>query len=94
MLRSAKAGVKDISLKYDAGVLRYSAEKIELNDEGMRRSWGPALYRVQLKTVSDVAKGAGALRSRKGRPAMAGIPKWESVKNKSGKSGVFFEPEK
>jgi Heparinase II/III-like protein len=57
VLSSTKAGVKDISLKYDAGVFRYSAEKIELNDEGMRRSWGPALYRVQLKTVSDVANG-------------------------------------
>ena len=26
-------------------------------DEGMRRSWGPALHRVQLKTASDVAAG-------------------------------------
>jgi len=23
----------------------------------MQRSWGPALYRVQLKTVNDVTKG-------------------------------------
>lgn len=54
---SAKAGVKDVSLKYDAAVLRFSSEKIELQDEGMRRSWGPALYRVRLTTASDVMRG-------------------------------------
>jgi hypothetical protein len=54
---SAKAGVKDVSLKYDAAALRFSSEKIELQDEGMRRSWGPALYRVRLTTVSDVPRG-------------------------------------
>jgi hypothetical protein len=52
--RSVKAGVKDIGLKYDAATFR------ELADEGMRRSWGPALYRVQLTTVSGVAKGEWA----------------------------------
>jgi hypothetical protein len=52
---SAKAGVKDVSLKYDAAALRFSSEKIELQDEGMRRSWGPALYRVRLTTVSGVS---------------------------------------
>jgi hypothetical protein len=56
-LRSAKAGVKDVSLKYDASVLRFSSEKIELADEGMRQSWGPAVYRVQLQTANDVARG-------------------------------------
>jgi hypothetical protein len=54
---SAKAGVKDVSLKYDAAALRFSSEKIELQDEGMRRSWGPALYRVRLTTVSGVSNG-------------------------------------
>jgi hypothetical protein len=54
---SEKPGVKDVRLKYDARVLRFNVEKIELQDEGMRRSWGPALYRVQLKTASDVAGG-------------------------------------
>jgi hypothetical protein len=54
VLRSAKAGVKDVSLKYDAAALAYSMEKIELKDEGMRRSWGPAVYRVQLRTSRDV----------------------------------------
>jgi hypothetical protein len=54
---SAKAGVKDVSLKYDAAALRFSSERIELQDEGMRRSWGPALYRVKLTTVSGVTRG-------------------------------------
>jgi hypothetical protein len=54
---SAKAGVKDVSLKYDAAALRFSSERIELQDEGMRRSWGPALYRVKLTTVIDVTRG-------------------------------------
>jgi hypothetical protein len=58
--RSVKAGVKDIGLKYDAATFRFSSEEIELADEGMRRSWGPALYRVQLTTVSGVAKGEWA----------------------------------
>lgn len=56
-LKSSRAGVEDVSLKYDASVLRFSSEKIELEDEGMRRSWGPAVYRVQLHTVSDVVGG-------------------------------------
>jgi hypothetical protein len=55
-LHSVKPGVKDVQLKYDTTVLRFSSEKIELEDEGMRRSWGPALYRVQLKTSNDVSK--------------------------------------
>ncbi len=56
-LKSSKAGVKDVSLKYDASALRFGSEKIELEDEGMRRSWGPAVYRVQLHTMSDVVGG-------------------------------------
>jgi hypothetical protein len=48
---------KDVSLKYDAAALRFTSERIDLVDEGMRRSWGPALYRVQLKTIADVTKG-------------------------------------
>jgi hypothetical protein len=32
-------------------------DKIVLEDEGMRRSWGPALYRVQLRTANDVMMG-------------------------------------
>jgi hypothetical protein len=57
---SDKAGVKDVRLKYDAAAFRFNVEKIELADEGMRRSWGPALYRVQLRTVNDVTKGRWA----------------------------------
>lgn len=56
-LHAEKAGVKDVVLKYDAAVFRASVNKIDLEDEGMRRSWGPALYRVQLHTVSDVGAG-------------------------------------
>jgi Heparinase II/III-like protein. len=54
---SEKAAVKDVRLKYDAAALSCNVEKIELTDPGMQRSWGPALYRVQLKTVNDVTKG-------------------------------------
>lgn len=57
VLRSTKPGVKEVSLKYDATALAFSMEKIELKDEGMRRSWGPAMYRVQLQTVNDVERG-------------------------------------
>ena len=56
-VKAAKTGGEDASLRYDASALRFSSEKIELTDEGMRRSWGPALYRVQLRTTSDVAAG-------------------------------------
>jgi hypothetical protein len=55
--RTEKTGVKDVRLKYDAATLRFNVEKIELADPGMQRSWGPALYRVQLKTLSDVVAG-------------------------------------
>jgi hypothetical protein len=54
---SEKAGVKDVRLKYDAAAFRFSVDKIVLEDEGMRRSWGPALYRVQLRTANDVMMG-------------------------------------
>ncbi len=43
-------------MKYDAAALHFTSEKIELTDEGMRHSWGPVLYRVQLKTVNDVSR--------------------------------------
>jgi hypothetical protein len=46
-----------VRLKYDAATIRFNVEKIELADPGMQRSWGPALYRVQLKTLSDVVAG-------------------------------------
>jgi hypothetical protein len=58
---SKKPGVKAVWLKYDATALRLNMEKIELTDEGMRRSWGPALYRVQLETVNDVSHGRWTL---------------------------------
>ena len=54
---SEKAGVKDVKLKYDGAALHFNVEKIELADPGMQRSWGPALYRVQFKTISDVVMG-------------------------------------
>ena len=55
VFHSEKAGVKDVRMKYDAAAFHFASEKIEMPDEGMRHSWGPALYRVQLKTVSDVS---------------------------------------
>jgi len=57
VFHSEKPGVKDVRLKYDGAALQFNVEKIELADEGMRRSWGPALYRVQLKTTSNFAGG-------------------------------------
>lgn len=60
-LQSAKPGVKDVSLKYDAASLGFSMEKIDLKDEGMRRSWGPAVYRVQLRTLQDVDRARWAM---------------------------------
>jgi hypothetical protein len=57
VLHSDKPGVRDVSLRYDAAVLAFGMEKIELEDAGMRRSWGPAVYRVQLRTKADVIKG-------------------------------------
>ncbi len=56
VFHSEKTGVKDVRMKYDAAALHFTSEKIELTDEGMRHSWGPVLYRVQLKTVNDVSR--------------------------------------
>lgn len=56
VLHSEKAGVKDVLLRYDAAPLAFNMERIELQDAGMRRSWGPAVYRVQLRTKADVAQ--------------------------------------
>ncbi|QNI36871.1 heparinase II/III domain-containing protein [Edaphobacter albus] len=56
VLHSEKAGVKDVSLRYDAAALAFNMEKMELQDAGMRRSWGPAVYRVQLRTKADVTR--------------------------------------
>jgi hypothetical protein len=57
VLRSATPGVRDVSLHYDGAALGFSMEKIDLKDPGMRRSWGPTLYRVQLQTLKDVDRG-------------------------------------
>jgi hypothetical protein len=42
------------------------------------------------KTVAKMGHPVVVVRSDVGHPP---FPKWESLKNKSGKSGVFFEPE-
>jgi hypothetical protein len=56
VLRAAKSGVKDVTVRFDAKALRPTVETVTLEDEGMRRSWGPALYRVRLTTISPVAE--------------------------------------
>ena len=54
---STQDGAKDVTLKYDAAALHFTLDKIELEDEGMRRTWGSALYRVRLHTTQDVSAG-------------------------------------
>lgn len=50
---------KPITLRYDAGALKASMEKIELSDPGLKSTWGQ-LYRVQL-TSADLASANWAL---------------------------------
>jgi hypothetical protein len=54
---SNQNGAKDVTLKYDAAALHFTLDKIDLEDEGMRRTWGPALYRVRLQTAENVSGG-------------------------------------
>jgi hypothetical protein len=54
---STQNGAKDVTLKYDAAALHFTLNKIDLEDEGMRRTWGPALYRVRLHTAENVSSG-------------------------------------
>lgn len=56
-LHAAKPGVKNVGIRYDVKTLRFSVDQIELEDPGMRRSWGPVLYRVLLTSISPVAAG-------------------------------------
>jgi hypothetical protein len=56
-LHAARPGVKDVSIRYDNKALRATTDKLDLEDPGMRRSWGPALYRVWLTSVTPVASG-------------------------------------
>ena len=54
---SNQNGAKDVTLKYDAAALHFTLDKIDLEDEGMHRTWGPALYRVRLHTAENVSAG-------------------------------------
>jgi len=54
VLRSTRNNVHDVLLKYHAAQLRFSFEKITLSDEGLRRSWGPEIYRIQLHSTDDL----------------------------------------
>ncbi|MDE1178657.1 MAG: heparinase II/III family protein [Edaphobacter sp.] len=56
-LHSAKPGVKDVAIRFDAKALAFKSERIELEDASLRRSWGPALYRVLLTSTAPVAEG-------------------------------------
>jgi hypothetical protein len=56
-LHVARPGVKDVAIRYDNKVLKATTDKLDLEDPGMRRSWGPALYRVWLTSVTPVASG-------------------------------------
>ena len=57
VLSSTRNGVRDVSLKYDAALLRFSSEKIVLTDEGLRQSWGNEIYRILLHSSDDVQTG-------------------------------------
>jgi hypothetical protein len=56
-LRSQKQGVKDVTIRYDAKALQFRMDKVDLTDPSMTHSWGDALYRVQLISISPVAAG-------------------------------------
>jgi hypothetical protein len=56
-LHSAKPSVKDVRIHYDPKSLQFSVDQIDLEDPGMRRSWGPVLYRVRLTSITAVSTG-------------------------------------
>ncbi len=56
-LHAAKPGLKDVALRYDSKALKATMEKRDLDDAGMRRSWGTVLYRVWLTSTAPVASG-------------------------------------
>ena len=53
-----------VHLEFDSFALIPTVETIEVKDEGLRRSWGPTLYRVLLKSAEPMQNGAWTLRIR------------------------------
>lgn len=47
-----------VRLCFDSSQLKAKVETIVLNDEGLKRDWGPALYRLLLESQVPVGKGA------------------------------------
>ena len=57
VLSAADKSSHDVTLKYDAAVATATVEKIEVKDEGMRRTWGGDLYRVLLTSTGATDSG-------------------------------------
>ena len=61
ILSAADKSVRNVTLKYDASFTKPSFEKIELKDEGLQHTWGPAIYRVLLSSIEPVDGGKWAI---------------------------------
>jgi hypothetical protein len=58
-------GGSGVSLQFDSGQLMAKVEAIELKDDGLRRTWGPAVYRVLLVTPAPVSRGMWDITMKK-----------------------------
>jgi len=56
-LKLAAGEGKDSVLKYDAAQIEPKTETIKLDDQGLRMSWGPEIYRILLNSKQPVASG-------------------------------------
>ena len=57
VLSAADKTIHDVTLKYDAAVATATVEKIDVKDEGMRRTWGGDLYRILLTSTGPTDSG-------------------------------------
>ncbi len=57
LLTLSLADAKDCSLKFNSAALEPKVETKTLDDNGLRESWGPQIYRIWLNSKSPIASG-------------------------------------
>lgn len=64
VVQSDGVHVNGTLLAFDASALEATVERIDLTDEGLKHAWGKAVWRVLLKSKSDVASGRWSVEVR------------------------------
>lgn len=61
VLSSTDKSVKDVAIKFDASLVTATFEKVDVQDQGLKMTWGDNLYRVLLTSTASVDSGKWAI---------------------------------